>query len=177
LALGSGEVWPHRHLLITGRLKTRRDMLGLTQKQVVGRLTKLGVQTTNRTLSNLEHGAGVDVARLPELAMALECTVTYLLGLTDSPHRWIPDPVPDPSASAAPRPSAESRPWRPSSAPVPNHVPPRPSAEISDASLPLSDAQPPQHLPAEEANASCWILGQHVPDRHFPVAGLGNTDE
>jgi transcriptional regulator with XRE-family HTH domain len=163
--------------LITERLKTRRDMLGLTQKQVVGRLTKLGVQTTNRTLSNLEHGAGVDVARLPELAMALECTVTYLLGLTDSPHRWIPDPVPDPPASATPRPSVESRPLRPSSPSVPSHVPPRPSSEMSDALSAHSDAQQPQDRRAEKANASCWILGRDVPDRHFPVAEPGNTDE
>jgi hypothetical protein len=26
------------------------------------------------------------------LAAALDCTVTYLIGLTDEPHRWEPDP-------------------------------------------------------------------------------------
>jgi transcriptional regulator with XRE-family HTH domain len=80
-----------RHLLITQRLRQRRDDLGLTQKQVVTRLGRCGLQTTNRALSSLEHGTGLDVAKLPGLAAALECTITYLLGLTDDPHRWSPD--------------------------------------------------------------------------------------
>jgi transcriptional regulator with XRE-family HTH domain len=80
-----------RHLLITQRLRQRRDELGLTQKQVVTRLGRCGLNTTNRALSSLEHGTGLDVAKLPGLAAALECTITYLLGLTDDPHRWSPD--------------------------------------------------------------------------------------
>jgi transcriptional regulator with XRE-family HTH domain len=80
-----------RHLLITQRLRQRRDALGLTQKQVVTRLGRCGLHTTNRALSSLEHGTGLDVAKLPGLAAALECTITYLLGLTDDPHRWSPD--------------------------------------------------------------------------------------
>jgi transcriptional regulator with XRE-family HTH domain len=80
-----------RHLLITQRLRQRRDDLGLTQKQVVTRLGKCGLHTTNRALSSLEHGTGLDVAKLPELAAALDCTVTYLVGLTDDAHSWIPD--------------------------------------------------------------------------------------
>ena len=80
-----------RHLLITQRLRQRRDDLGLTQKQVVTRLGRCGLHTTNRALSSLEHGTGLDVAKLPELAAALDCTVTYLIGLTDDPHRWEPD--------------------------------------------------------------------------------------
>jgi hypothetical protein len=80
-----------RRRMVTQRLRERRRQLGLTQKQVVSRLAKLGVLTTNKALSSLEHGAGLDVAKLPELAMALECTVTYLLGLTADPCRWEPD--------------------------------------------------------------------------------------
>ncbi|MGH3262624.1 MAG: helix-turn-helix domain-containing protein [Trebonia sp.] len=80
-----------RHLLITARLRQRRDDLGLTQKQVVSRLGRCGLITTNRALSSLEHGTGLDVAKLPELATALDCTVTYLVGLTADPHRWEPD--------------------------------------------------------------------------------------
>ena len=80
-----------RHLLITQRLRQRRDDLGLTQKQVVTRLGKCGLHTTNRALSSLEHGTGLDVAKLPELAAALDCTVTYLVGLTDDAHSWVPD--------------------------------------------------------------------------------------
>jgi len=80
-----------RHLLVTQRLRSRRLQLGLTQKQVVTRLARRGVRTTNKTLSSFEHGAGVDVCRLPDLALALDCTVTYLLGLTNHPTRWEPD--------------------------------------------------------------------------------------
>lgn len=83
--------WAGRQLLITQRLRRRRGDLGLTQQQVVSRLERSGVHTSNRAVSSLEHGAGVDVAKLPELAAALDCTVTYLLGLTDYPHRWEPD--------------------------------------------------------------------------------------
>jgi transcriptional regulator with XRE-family HTH domain len=86
-----GRAWTGRQLLITQRLRERRSELGLTQKQVVTRLGRVGVQTTNRALSSLEHGTGLDVAKLPELASALDCTVTYLVGLTDDPHRWEPD--------------------------------------------------------------------------------------
>lgn len=85
------QTWPGRQLLITARLRQRRCDLGLTQKQVVRRLGRSGVATTNRALSSLEHGAGIDVAKLPALAGALECTVTYLVGLTDDPQRWEPD--------------------------------------------------------------------------------------
>jgi transcriptional regulator with XRE-family HTH domain len=86
-----GETWPGRQLLITQRLRARRADLGLTQKQVVTRLARCGVRTTNRALSSMEHGAGLDVAKLPELAEALDCTITFLVGLTDDPHRWEPD--------------------------------------------------------------------------------------
>jgi transcriptional regulator with XRE-family HTH domain len=86
-----GQTWTGRQLLITQRLRTRRCELGLTQKQVVTRLGRVGVLTSNRALSSLEHGTGLDVAKLPELAIALDCTITYLLGLTDDPHQWEPD--------------------------------------------------------------------------------------
>jgi hypothetical protein len=79
-----------RHLVVTQRLRARRLQLGLTQKQVVTRLALRGIRTTNKTLSSFEHGAGVDVVRLPELAAVLDCTVTYLLGLTDDPSSWEP---------------------------------------------------------------------------------------
>ena len=85
------EAWTARHLIIPQRLRSRRCELGLTQKQVVSRLGRSGIRTSNRALSAIEHGSGVDVAKLPELAAALDCTVTYLLGLTDDPQRWEPD--------------------------------------------------------------------------------------
>jgi transcriptional regulator with XRE-family HTH domain len=75
------------------RMSDRRHDLGLTQCDIVERLSALGVAVTNRTLSAMEHGQGMDVGRLPELAIALDCTVTYLLGLTSNPMRWAPDDV------------------------------------------------------------------------------------
>ncbi len=108
-----GSLIAARHMIITQRLRERRDDLGLTQKQIVTRLAKCGLQTTNRALSSLEHGAGLDVAKLPELAIALDCTVTYLIGLTEDPHSWVPDPITPalagprlPAAAPAPPPSA-----------------------------------------------------------------------
>lgn len=85
------ELGLHRHLLVSERLRLRRRQLGLTQKEVVARLRRLGVDTTNKALSSLEHGAGLDVCKLPELAHALDCTLTYLVGLTSDPLRWEPD--------------------------------------------------------------------------------------
>ena len=80
-----------RHWICARRLSERRRDLGLTQCEVVERLTGLGVAATNRTLSAMENGQGVDVGRLPELAVALDCTITYLLGLTNNPRHWAPD--------------------------------------------------------------------------------------
>ena len=80
-----------RHLVVSERLRRRRRELGLTQMDVVVRLRGLGVTTSNKTVSSLERGAGVDLSKLPEIARALECTLTYLVGLTDNPSRWEPD--------------------------------------------------------------------------------------
>ena len=82
-----------RQWLCARRISERRHELGLTQWDVVERLVALGVAATNRTLSSMEHGQGIDVGRLPELAVALDCTVTYLLGLTSHPGHWVPDDV------------------------------------------------------------------------------------
>lgn len=120
MKLTTAGAWPARHLLLAQRLRDRRAELGLTQQQVVGRLARCGVRTTNRALSGLEHGAGVDVAKLPELASALDCTVTYLIGLTDDPHRWEPD-------VRAPEPAVPQRPLRP----APANRSPKPAARQS----------------------------------------------
>jgi transcriptional regulator with XRE-family HTH domain len=85
------EINRQRHWVCALQIAERRRHLGLTQQEVVDRLTELGVSATNRTLSAMEHGQGIDIGRLPELAIALQCTVTYLLGLTTDPLRWIPD--------------------------------------------------------------------------------------
>jgi transcriptional regulator with XRE-family HTH domain len=133
--------WTGRHLLVTQRLRHRRDELGLTQKQVVTRLSRLGVMTTNRALSSLEHGAGLDVAKLPELAHVLDCTVTYLVGLTDDPHSWVPDPeIATPHADMTPH-------THPNRAPHAHHN----NGQHSHEDVPA-------------VRESC-ILGANIPDR------------
>ncbi|WP_285742976.1 helix-turn-helix transcriptional regulator [Lentzea sp. NBRC 105346] len=83
-----------RHWICARRLRERRRQLGLTQVDLVRRLDRRGARTTNRVLSEMENGRGLDLGWLPELAIALECTVTYLVGLTADPTRWEPDPRP-----------------------------------------------------------------------------------
>jgi transcriptional regulator with XRE-family HTH domain len=103
-----GATMTERHV-VSQRLRQRRRELGLTQQQVVSRLAEAGVRTTNKALSGLEHGVGLDASKLPEVAAALDCSVTYLLRLTDDPHRWEPD------AQPARQPTEETavgvRPW------------------------------------------------------------------
>ncbi len=89
--LTSHELSRQRHWVCALQLGERRRILGLTQQDVVDRLAAMGVAATNRSISAMEHGQGLDVGRLPELATALECTVTYLLGMTVDPARWQPD--------------------------------------------------------------------------------------
>ncbi len=79
-----------RHWVCAKRIRERRLALGLTQREVVARLERRGNQTTNRGLSAMENGRGLDLGLLPELADALGCTTTYLLGLTDDPSAWEP---------------------------------------------------------------------------------------
>ena len=75
-------------------MRERRLAQGLTQRELVGRLARRGVCTTNRAISTMENGRTLDLGLLPELAEALDCTVTYLLGLTGDPHSWRPDHLP-----------------------------------------------------------------------------------
>lgn len=80
-----------RHWVCARRIRERRLALGLTQREVVGRLQRRGSATTNRALSAMENGRGLDLGFLPELAASLDCTVTYLIGLATDPHSWSPD--------------------------------------------------------------------------------------
>ncbi|MGQ0466358.1 MAG: helix-turn-helix domain-containing protein [Sporichthyaceae bacterium] len=110
---------PHRqrHWICALQIAERRRSLGLTQQDVVDRLAEFNVSATNRTLSAMEHGQGIDVGRLPEMAMALNCTVTFLLGLTEDPLSWVPDAVAQEGSTggrhspvAVPQVTANSRP-------------------------------------------------------------------
>ena len=88
-----------RHWVCAQRLRERRLALGLTQREVADRLADLGTRTSNRALSAMENGRGLDLGMLPELAGSLDCSVTYLLGLTSDPREWRPGdhPAPQPS--------------------------------------------------------------------------------
>ncbi|HEX5523437.1 MAG TPA: helix-turn-helix transcriptional regulator [Pedococcus sp.] len=142
---GTGDLEARRHLEVSQRLRERRRMLGLTQKQVTSRLGRLGIASTNKSLSSLEHGAGLDVARLPELAAALDCTVTWLLGLTDDPHRWEPHPDAPCFSSARLAPPAPHPEHRAQGVEDPPPPAPLPAAEVQDA-VPRPTTHP-------------WILG------------------
>jgi len=93
-----------RHWVCAQRIRERRLALGLTQREVVVRLEHRGNPTTNRGLSAMENGRGLDLGLLPELADALGCTVTYLLGLTTDPTSWHPTAEPSPPVPRTPVP-------------------------------------------------------------------------
>lgn len=134
--------------MVSSRLRDRRYALGLTQNHVVTRLEALGVRTTNRSLSGLEHGVGIGGCRLPELAAALDCTVTYLLGLTEDPSRWLPDGL------AAVALAQRREPWRRDGlARVP--------VESSEPEAQAGEARPAEEGPDPVGR----ILGERVPDR------------
>lgn len=89
-----------RNLTCAIRIRERRRQLGLTQAEVVDRVTGHGSLLSIQALSAVENGRRLAVGRLPDLAGALECTVSYLLGLTADPYRWEPDDTRAPAASA-----------------------------------------------------------------------------
>lgn len=76
---------------LSTRIKQRREALGLTQKQLAD-MTRM----RQNVISRLEHGdtpnPGADV--LKRLALALRCSIDWLVGLYDD--------VPDDSASLLP---------------------------------------------------------------------------
>lgn len=117
------------------RIKARRRDLGLTQAEVVDRVSRYGARLSNQALSAIENGRRLAVGRLPDLAAALDCTVTYLVGLTADPHSWQPEV---PRAPAVP-PERARHPARP------------------DQPDPATSARP-------DAARRSWILGPDVPD-------------
>ena len=122
-----------RHWICAQRLRERRLALGLTQREVADRLRAQGGITTNRALSAMENGRGLDLGLLPELAVSLGCSVTYLLGLSSDPADWHPD-------GQVPTPSQEDR--KPECLPgilgpdVPTGFRRRPTVTIEEARVP-----------------------------------------
>ena len=98
-----------RNLTCAIRIKERRKELGLTQAEVVQRVSRRGSGLSNQALSAIENGRRLAVGRLPDLADALDCTVTYLIGLTADPRRWQPD-KPSGTANAPDAPPRSRRP-------------------------------------------------------------------
>lgn len=142
-----------RHWTCARRLRERRTELGLTQVEIAEALRRGGSDLGNRTLSAMEHGQALDLGWLPELAAALDCTTTYLLGLTADPHSWRPDPS---SADSVDTASVDA-------------------ASIDTASINADPLAPPPSnasataTPANAADAApdrcSWILGPDIPDR------------
>jgi transcriptional regulator with XRE-family HTH domain len=91
-----------RNLTCAIRIRERRRQLGLTQAEVVNRVNGHGSRLSNQALSAIENGRRLAVGRLPDLSTALECTVSYLLGLTADPDRWEPDDLRRPAGRTTP---------------------------------------------------------------------------
>ena len=94
-----------RNLTCAIRIRERRRQLGLTQAELVDLVNGYGSRLSSQALSAIENGRRLAVGRLPDLAAALQCTVSYLLGLTADPDRWEPDAASPPAllSPAAPR--------------------------------------------------------------------------
>jgi transcriptional regulator with XRE-family HTH domain len=124
-----------RNLTCAIRIRERRRQLGLTQAEVVGRVNEQGSRLSSQALSAIENGRRLAVGRLPDLAAALQCTVSYLLGLTADPHRW------EPGEAGPPAPAG------------------RTAGSASAARAPSNDAANQGASPRHG-----WILGPDVPD-------------
>jgi transcriptional regulator with XRE-family HTH domain len=132
-----------RNLTCAIRIRERRRELGLTQAEVVEHVDRLGSRLSNQALSAIENGRRLAVGRLPDLAAALDCTVTYLLGLATDPHRWTPD---EPGTTHPPE-AASSR-----------------SSQGQDVHRASSRSPRPGPGPAATPTHRSWILGPDVPD-------------
>jgi iron(III) transport system substrate-binding protein len=152
------------------RIRERRRQLGLTQAEVVDRVSRPGSRLSSQALSAIENGRRLAVGRLPDLAAALECTVSYLLGLATDPDRWEPDDVPPPARVRPPgeraEPDANGR-----------AAPPRRSwilgPDLPDAASP-SPLPHPRYPLAEAVMRFSIALGAVVPILLAGVAACGS---
>ena len=139
-----------RNLTCAIRIKERRKELGLTQAEVVQRVSQRGSRLSHQALSAIENGRRLAVGRLPDLADALDCTVTYLLGLTADPHRWPPD---KPSGTA----KAPDAPPRLRRLAVPDPVHPSGRSWILGPDVPDQMRTLPRLVPVNPAEAAMRI--------------------
>ena len=121
-----------RNLTCAIRIRERRRQLGLTQAELVDRVNGYGSRLSSQALSAIENGRRLAVGRLPDLAAALQCTVSYLLGLTADPDRWEPD-------DAGPAPSAQPE--------RPRHDPPQQPSRTAPSRPAPSRTAPPARAP------------------------------
>lgn len=77
---------------ISERLKTQRKHLGLSQTQLSALIQAQGGGTTRENIAKWESGKSTpDVNSLIALCNALECDLTYLLGVIDTPKQEVYD--------------------------------------------------------------------------------------
>lgn len=77
---------------ISERLKTQRKRLGLSQAQLSALIQEQGGGTTRENIAKWESGKSTpDLNSLVALCNALECDLTYLLGVIDTPKQEISD--------------------------------------------------------------------------------------
>ncbi len=178
MVLATRETATQRHWTCGRRLRERRHALGLTQAELVARLGG-GSAITNRSISTWENGRGLDFGWLPELATALDCSVTYLLGMTDEPQRWEPAAgraMSAPAAQVPPVPDATRTSGPDNSAGPDDSAGPDNSAETDDSAGPddsAGTAASTAARPLAPADVEChWILGPGLipPDRDGPPA-------
>jgi transcriptional regulator with XRE-family HTH domain len=135
-----------RNLTCAIRIRERRRQVGLTQTELVDLVNEHGSRLSSQGLSAIENGRRLAVGRLPDLAAALQCTVSYLLGLTADPYRWEPD---DASASAL----------------ISSAAPPVPASRTAGpVSTPAGQAPSNGAANHGASPRHGWILGPDVPD-------------
>ena len=139
-----------RNLTCAIRIRERRRQLGLTQAELVDRVNGYGSRLSSQALSAIENGRRLAVGRLPDLAAALQCTVSYLLGLTADPDRWEPDDTGPPARR--PRPVTNG--------PVTNG--PVTNGPVTNG--PVTNSTAGRH-PVRHG----WILGPNLPDAAPPA--------
>jgi transcriptional regulator with XRE-family HTH domain len=144
-----------RNLTCAIRIRERRRQVGLTQTELVDLVNEHSSRLSSQGLSAIENGRRLAVGRLPDLAAALQCTVSYLLGLTSDPYRWEPDDASTPALinSAAPP------------APASRAAPPVPASRTAGP-VSTSAGQAPSNGAANQSASPRhgWILGPDVPD-------------